>query len=221
MRNKDQWFRRLAVIRGPLSGAEGEDDDADPQVGDNDELNPEPSKTYDQAYVDSLRAEAAKRRVEAKEAADRAEKSEAELAKIRKAEMSELEAATATVEELRAQREEAVTQAEALRTQLIQERVLNSVTTAAMEMGFNDPTDALSMIDQTELVDDDGNVQSRTVKARLKALSDSKPYLLKPSGAGSGDGRGGRTPPKEDDTTWEGRVAAHKQKMIESGRVPA
>lgn len=215
--------KRLTVHPVHLFGAEGEDDDPDdpdPQEGDKDDLNPDQSNTYDQAYVDTLRKENADRRVKAKDADSRAEKAEKELADIRKNEMDDLEKAQATLAERDEELLESRAEATASKSQLLTERILNTVTLEAIEAGFRDPTDALSMISQDDIVDDDGNVSVKTVKARLKSIADKKPYLLKTPGSGDGGG-GGKKKAPGDDGSFDSKVDKYKEQMKNSGRVSA
>jgi hypothetical protein len=104
------------------------------------------------------------------------------------------------------------TQATAL---LKTERIQNAVTMAAIDAGFEDPTDALSMISQDDLVDDEGNIVAKEVKARLKKLADKKPYLLKSHRPGSGDGGGLGKPGGPE--TFEDKQAAYLEDMTTSG----
>lgn len=202
-----------------LSGAEDDADEAGDtsQVEDTDE-QPAP-QSFDADYVERLRKENADRRIKAKDAEDRAKHAEAELAKLKKAEMDDLERVQTEVDEAR----QALAQAEAAvaetRSTLLNERIRNTVQIEAIEMGFQDPSDALSMISQDEIVDDEGNVSTKTVKARLKALADKKPYLLKKTGPGSGDG--GASGGAPDTNSYQSKIDKYRQEMIESGRVPA
>ncbi len=199
-----------------LFGAEddGDDEGSDDTSQEDNDGDDEP-KTFDQAYVDSLRKESAGRRVKAKESDARVSTLEAELAKIKQAEMDDLEKATANLETANETATTATARAEAAEAVLLAEQVRFSVTIAATEAGFEDPTDALSMISQDDLVDDEGEISTKKVKARLKALADAKPYLLKAAGSGSGDG-GPRGKPV-DDTSYEARQAAYLKEMTTTG----
>jgi hypothetical protein len=201
-------------------GADEDDDDsADPQEGAEDDAGEDDDDStedkYSQEYVEGLRKEAAKYRVSGKETAEELKTVQAKLDKIQKAEMSDLEAVKTDLDEASELLEEAqlsATQANAL---LKTERIQNAVTMAAVEAGFVDPTDALSMISQDDLVDDEGNIIGKTVKARLKSLADKKPYLLKSHRPGSGDG--GPTGKTGGPESHDEKVAAHLKTMTESG----
>jgi len=219
VRNMQHRWTPLTPIR--LFGAEEEVVvAADPQEGAvNDEPADDddaPVDKFSPEYVATLRKENADRRIAAKKAEDRATALEAQLAKIKLAEMTDLEAAKTELEAAQSALSELQTSTTAANAALKTERIQNAVTMAALEADFEDPTDALSMISQDDLVDDEGNIDGKAVKGALKKLSDRKPYLLKSHRPGSGDG-GGKGSTTPDIETHEGRVAAHKQKMIESG----
>ena len=206
------------LIARALYGAEDDGDegsgDGESQVDDDNDGKDE-GTTFDQAYVDSLRKESASRRVKAKESEGRATAAEAELAKIKQAEMDDLEKAQSNLETATETASTATARADAAESILLAEQVRFAVTIAAAEAGFEDPTDALSMISQDELVDDEGSISSKKVKARLKALADSKPYLLKVVGSGSGDG-GPRGKPV-DEKSYEAKKAAYLKEMTTTG----
>ena len=199
-----------------LFGAEddGEDSGDEPQEGDDGDGS-EGGKTFDQTYVDSLRKESASRRIKAKESDERATAAETELAKIKQAEMDDLEKATANLETANETATTATARADTAEANLLAERVRFAVTITAAETGFVDPTDALSMISQDDLVDDEGEISAKKVKARLKALSDTKPYLLKAAGGGSGDG-GPRGKPV-DENSFEAKQEAYLKTMTTTG----
>ena len=206
------------LIAQALYGAESDDDagDGESQEDDDDKGKDEgKAVTFDQAYVDTLRKESAGRRVKAKESDAKVEALEAELAKIKQAEMNDLEKATTSLEAAVTKSTDAEGRATAAEAQLVAEQIRFAVTIAASEAGFEDPTDALSMIPQDGLVDDEGEVSTKTVNARLKALADKKPYLLKASGKGSGDG--GSTGKPADATTFEAKQDAYLKEMTSTG----
>lgn len=200
-------------------GAEDDEPDTDPQEGAEDDDSGDESEEVDDKispeYVAKLRKENAGRRISAKEATDRAEKAEAALAKIQKSEMSDLEAVKTDLETETSRADEAEKSALQTSSLLKTERIRNAVTMAALEAGFVDPSDALSMISQDDLVDDEGDIQPKTVKARLKALADKKPYLLTSHRPGSGDG-GGRGKPRGAETFQE-KEDGYLKKMTEQG----
>lgn len=222
MRNMQHRWTKLPIIRffgaeddegkilDPLKGAESDD----PAIDD----KPSEDK-FSSDYVEKLRKENADRRIAAKEAGARATAAETELAKIKQAEMSDLEAATTALETERVAKEEAITAATTAAATLKSVRIQNAVTMAAIEAGFEDPSDALSMISQDDLVDDEGNIVSATVTKRLNALAAKKPYLLKAHRPGRGDGGPAGKPGDPD--THEGKAANYLKQMTETGgRVP-
>jgi len=221
VRNAYPW-KTLTPFR--LFGAEGDEaDPAAPQVGDepDGEQAEDHPQTFDAEYVEKLRKENAERRVAAKEAEAKATAAEQELAKIKRAEMDDIERMKVELAEKEAALEAATGEATSIRSQLQTERILNAVTMAATEAGFQDPADALTMISQDDIVDDDGNVDTKAVARKLKTLSDKKPYLLKKTGPGSGDGGSGGKGAIPDDGSFKGKVDKYRQQMIDSGRVPA
>ena len=202
-----------------LYGAEDDDDSADDDASQEDDTKPVVDK-FSQEYVDKLRKEAAGYRVSAKESKTLLEEKEAELAKIRQAEMNDLEIATTSLEAESLKVAELEARAVSAEANLKTVTITNAVTLSAIEAGFEDPTDALSMISQDDLIDDEGSISTKTVKARLKALADKKPYLLKTHRPGSGDG--GPTGEPADQDTFEAKQAAYLKEMTTTGgRIPA
>lgn len=198
-----------AETTDPQEGATDDDDSGDILVEDK----------FSADYVSDLRKEAASHRVKGKEETARADKAEAELAKIQKAEMTDLEAAKTDLETASTELEEALAGQTSAKAELKTERIVNAVTIAALEANFEDPSDALSMISQDDLIDDEGNIVTKTVTSRLSALAKKKPYLLKSHRPGSGDGGGTGTP--EDPTTFKSKRDAYLKEMTSTGgRVP-
>ncbi len=191
----------------PQAGASKDDDSSDDKVSD--KLSPE--------LFAKLRKENAARRIKAREETDRADKAEAELAKIKQAEMSDLEASEDKLKEAKLKSKEYKAGKAAAESALKTERIRNAVTMAAFEANFEDPTDALSMISQDDLVDDEGNIVTKTVKARLEKLAKKKPYLLKTHRPGSGDGGGSRVPGDPD--SFDGKRDAYLKEMKAGGRI--
>ena len=214
MRNMQHRWIELPAIH--LFGADGEEDESDDSQEDADA--DDDSKTedkYSQEYVEGLRKEAADRRIKGKEAAEKLKAAEAKLAEIEKAQMSDLDATKKDLEEAATRAEEAEKIAMQASSQLKTERIQNAVTLAAIDAGFEDPTDALSMISQDDLVDDEGNIASKSVKAQLKKLAEKKPYLLKKHRPGSGDGGGNKVPGDPD--TFEGKTEGYLKDFTETG----
>ena len=218
MRNMQHQWKKLEA--GWLFGADGDDDDSaesqeDADNDTSDDGDDSSEDKFSQDYVDKLRKEAAKYRVSGKETAKEVKDLQAKLDHISKAEMSDLEAVKTDLETAETSLEE-LQLSEAKATMLLKaERIRNAVTMAALEAGFEDPTDALSMISQDDLVDDEGNIVAKEVKSRLKKLTDKKPYLLKSHRPGSGDGGGlGKTGGPE---SFDDKQAAYLKEMTATG----
>ncbi len=192
-------------------------EEAESEDGDGDGDTKVEAKTYDEDYVAKLRKENAERRVGGKETAATLEKVEAELKELKQAEMTEIEKLKSDLEDST----KAATEAETARVAAVADaasfKILTSVTLAAIEAGFQDPEDVLGMISQDELVNDKGEIVTKTIKARLKSLGDKKPYLLKQPGSGSGDGGPNKRP--EDQDSDEAQVTAYHKQFIDQGRV--
>jgi hypothetical protein len=137
---------------------------------------PEP-KSFDQEYVDSLRSESAKYR-------KRAQDAEAKVKEHDQAQMGELE---------KAQADAAIAEkrSEQLTNLLGAERTRNAVTLEATKMKFQDPSDALAMIDIDDLNYDEetGKPSTKSVQGALGKLAKAKPYLIEGvTSPGSADG---------------------------------
>ncbi|KKM99054.1 hypothetical protein LCGC14_1151710 [marine sediment metagenome] len=132
-------------------------------------------KTYDQAYVEKLRKEAADRRVKLNEV-------EKELAERKKADMTDLEKA-------QTEREEEKTRADIAETALGKSLMESAVTTAASDAKFHNARDAISLLGSDEIAtNEDGSPNEQSVKAAVKRLGEASPHLVKGKDAGSGDG---------------------------------
>ena len=226
MRNvAKKWFRVIPIAA--LYGADGTDTETltKPQVGasenqenskpDDGSSSDKPVESFNKEYVETLRKESAARRVAAKESDAKVKTLEDELAKLKQAEMNDLEKAQTNLEtETKALAEEKA-RADAAEENLLNERVRNALISAAVEANFQDPEDATTMISQDDIVDDDGEISAKAVKAKLKALVEKKPYLVKTSTTGSGDGGAGRSPADEKDP--EKKIAAYLKQMKEHG----
>lgn len=179
------------------AGSEGETPDG---VTQTPEVKSEEKDTFDRKYVEALRAEAAGHRVRANEA-------EAALASAKRDEMSELERANADRDgekQLRLAAEET----------LAQERLTNFVL--SMADAFIDPQDVVDRIDLRSItVTDDGTPHKGSVKGLLDSIAKDKPYLLKASESGSGDG--GTRSVVEVDQTIADQVEAEKKSLVDSG----
>ncbi len=191
-------------------------EEAESKTDDDDGEDKDPI-TFSQEDMSKVRNEAAGHRVKNKETTEALEKAEAELKELKQAEMTEIEKLKSDLEDST----KAAAEAEAARVVALADaasfKILTSVTLAAIEAGWNDPADALGMISQDGLMDDEGEIVTKTIKARLKALTDKKPYLLKQPGSGSGDGGPLNRP--EDQDSDEAQVDAYLKQFIGQGRV--
>lgn len=167
------------------SGQDSNDDDASGQEPTDGKGGQEPSaknddksggETVPRSMLEEVRREAAATRKKLREM----EEKEAERAK---AEMSEKERAEA-------ERDEAKAKTVAANKRIVETLINTNVQLAASEQGFADPEDAVALIDRSKLEFDEetGEPVTKSIKAAVKALSASKPHLLKSSNAGSGDG---------------------------------
>lgn len=157
-------------------------------------------KTYDQAYVDSLRQESASYRTKNKELEDK----EAERVK---SELSE-------VERLKVEKEESDSKVKAAEEALVLERKRNAIISEAGRLKFRDPSDALAHIDlETITLTQEGTAHKGSVEAAVKKVADSKAYLI--SGPGSADGGDRGDTPKPD----QKRVQEMEQDISSRGGV--
>jgi len=202
-----------------LFGAEDDDTDESEEEQDSDDSDTEDenAKTFDEKYVTGLRKENASYRTRAKEETDKVVKLQKQLDAIKRKEMSELEASADELTKANERIEELETSTTTLGAQLMESRLQAAVFSEAVELNFNDPDDALSMIPQDDLFDDDGNTNRKQIKQTLKRLADKKPYLLKVPGKSSGDG--GAKGDAPDDGTWEGKVKKWGDHFADRGRI--
>lgn len=218
MHNNVRWWVPISIQK--LYGADGEDElVTDSQVedegGDDGDDVDSGETTFDKSYVDKLRKESAAKRVAAKTEKERADALEAELAAIREAEMNDLEKATTVAEKAAAKADAAEARAEAAEAALRQTLVETAVTLAAVEANFQDPTDALSMISQDELLDEEGEISAKAVKAALTKLAKAKPYLLGTKRQTTGDG--GPIGNPADQESFAAKQKAYLEQMTTTG----
>lgn len=133
------------------------------------------SKTFDETYVKSLRDEAAKYRIKAKELEDRVSTLPNEItAKVLKALGLEPDP-DKNFEKQLAEAQEKAAKAEALANQRL---ISAEVKLVAAEMGLIDADAALALMDKTNVaLDETGNVKG--VKEALEVLAAAKPWLKK------------------------------------------
>lgn len=224
MRNTRNWW--VEFVPSDLYGSDGSDDDdtksqvdddknSDDDNDDDDDDDGNPDKVSPE-YIAKLRKESAAKRIKAKEANARAEKAEAELAEIKKSEMTDLEKAATELKDSTSELDSEKKLRLAAESDLKSERINNAVTLAAVDEGFVDPKDALSMVSQDDLVDDDGEIDEKSVKTSLKNLAKKKPYLLKKNSKGTGDGGGSG---KTDDSSPEAKQKQYLEQMTAGGRI--
>jgi hypothetical protein len=126
-------------------------------------------------------AEAREARKEAQALRDRAKAAEAKIEEAANKDLTDKERAT-----------KAAADAEARATALEQRVITAELKSEAVRLGFTDPTDAIKLIDRSQLDVKDGEVTN--ADTLLKALAKAKPYLLKtaePSPPGGRNPHGG------------------------------
>ena len=142
-----------------------------PTTPDTDGQGPQGTTEASQLDADALAKELKAVRKEAAAYRTKLRQAEEDAETRKRAEMTELERLKADLEAERQARTEAEEQRQRqiARTQVI---------AAAARLGFNDPEDAIRMLDQSTLeVDDAGNIDG--LDDALSALVKSKPYLIK------------------------------------------
>lgn len=126
-------------------------------------------ETFDRAYVEALRQEAAGYRTRAKQAEETAQKAQSETAARIKA---------------------AEDNAAAMKTKVQELTVQQAVYLEAVRMGFFDPEDAVRLSDSSVVkLGEDGKVEG--VTDALQALAKTKPHLLRARGTGDAAHMGG------------------------------
>jgi predicted RNase H-like nuclease (RuvC/YqgF family) len=140
-------------------GGDGDDDHQDD--GDKDERNPR---------IKELSDENAKRRNEAKQLRKELEEAQKRLKEIDDADKSEVERLKEQTTELTSQLEEA--------QESLRESRLHNAFLASNKYTWHEPDTALKLVDLSEVsIEEDGSVKG--MDAALKALADSKPYLVR------------------------------------------
>jgi hypothetical protein len=142
-----------------------------PTTPDTDGQGPQGTTEASQLDADALAKELKAARKEAAAYRTKLRQAEEDAETRKRAEMTELERLKADLEAER----QARTKAEEQRQRQI---ARTQVIAAAARLGFNDPEDAIRMLDQSTLeVDDAGNIDG--LDDALSALVKSKPYLIK------------------------------------------
>lgn len=212
-------FRAVELYGADGEGEEEAEEETSQEEAESEDGDGESSEaiTFSQEDMSKVRSEAASHRVKGKETAAALEAAQAELKELKQAEMTEIEKLKSDLEDS----QKLATESEAGRVAALADaasfKIHTSVTLAAIEAGFNDPEDAMGMISQDELVNDEGQIVTKTIKARLKSLADKKPYLLKQPTSGSGDG--GPTGRPEDADSDEAQIKAYHEQFVAGGRV--
>lgn len=157
-----------------------------------------------QADIDKLNAALSREREQRKEAQKQATANTAAAKRL-----EEIEAANASETEkaVAAARKEG----EAATLERVNARLVKAEARAvAAALGFTDPTDAVALVDLSEVtVDEDGEVDSEAVKKELAALAERKAYLLKAKADTSASDAGiGATGSTTADTSPKGLISA-------------
>lgn len=174
-------------------GTESDDD------GDNDDPK---RASFTRAEMEKARREAASYRVRAQEAEKKAQEYE-------RAQMNEVERA-------KAEAEDAKKEAESAKAEIGRLRIERGIVSAASSARFNDPADAITLIDPSDIiVNDDGTPNQNSLTAAIQKLVKAKPYLLASPGSGDGGAAGGPVSSVE----VKAREAAHAASIQQRGGV--
>lgn len=179
------------------TGQDGSDAD-DEDEGDEDEgAKSKDERTYSAKYVKRLKDEAKRARLE-KEAAE-----------------TKIKNALGDKDDDKGKGDETAALKAALRKQALE----HAVTIEAIALGFADPGDAYALVDTSEI---DTNEETHEadrddIKAALKTLLKSKPYLAKGQGKNVGDGDGGARGGTPKPQTYATLVEAKKKELVNSG----
>ncbi len=210
-------WKPLPIIGGDGTEDEGDgagDDSGDKSASDSG-AKPDNNKSYSEDYVKGLRSEAAGYRTELKSTKTELENVNKRLQEIEDKDLSESE-------KLKRERDEAVTKATAAQTQAQQRIIRAEVKNVAVDLEFQDPSDAARFIDSEALkFDEDG--EPTNVRELLEDVLKAKPYLKKAESAG-GEGTKGAGPkasPKGEKPDGNQIITQTKEEMKRSGRYPS
>jgi hypothetical protein len=182
------------------TGQDGSDADGDDEA---EEAKPE-GRTYDAKYVKRLRNEAKVLR----------EEFTAFKKQIANAGKSDDEKTKETEEQEQAR-------VEALEGALRTKALKHATEMVAMTLDFATPSDAFALVDLSDIdVGEDYEPDRDEIKAELKKVLKSKPYLAKSQNLDIGDADGGATGSPKKPATQDAKVAAHKKAFVDSGMVP-
>lgn len=128
----------------------------------------------------------------------------AELKKLQDADSKRKKEAMSELDRTKTERQEALDQVTGLQAKLKTERIESAVLFEAAKIGFVTPQDAIKLVDQADFKYDEESGKVDGVAKALKALAESKPYLVgkkagNGQGVGTNTGRQGRTPPEKID----------------------
>ena len=175
----------------PLAGADGADeggdtgdDDAAAAAGADDTANDDASQDDGGKNEPDWKRESRKHERRAKESQARADAAEKRLKELEDADKTEHEKA------LEQARKEAADSARAEVTEKTRTRVLKAEIKELAAGKFADPEDAIKLLDldQDDIFDDEGEVQTTALKEALDDLLERKPHLAAGSGSGGGAG---------------------------------
>lgn len=191
----------------PLAGGSGDPDpappaaDPAPKAGEADPAppaDPKPAAKTDPGDdpgddLEAWKGHSRKHEKRAKDAAARAEKAEAELEKLRNASKSDQEKA------LDEARKQGATETAAQ----FRDRIKRAEIRALAAGKFADPEDAIKLLelDDDDIFDDEGEVQTSALKTALEDLLERKPHLAATASrkpAGDADGGKGSGPADKD-----------------------
>lgn len=182
---------RLGFTMKPIAGAEDNPPADPPKTPVNAPDPPAPDKTFTQADLDRIVQERLSRQAKQFEGYDELKEKAKKLDEIEEANRSELDKATRRAEEAEAQ---ATALAEANKKALIRA----AVVAEAAKQGAVDPDAVVALLPGDAVTVDDGTVTG--AEDAVKALLESKKYLVGVSNASPGPGDGGaRTPAQPAD----------------------
>ena len=147
----------------------------------NEQANQTPNRDGDggdlQAQLERLKAEQVSTAAALKKANAEAAQRRKQIEAYEAAEAQRKQAEMTEIEKAQAQAEQARKQYEALRAQSRQVAAESAIINEAAKLNFSDPADAVTLL--FAAVEFDENGKPVNVQEAVKALSESKPYLLK------------------------------------------
>lgn len=185
----------------PTTPEQPEDPNAD--GGGSGQGQPAPAITFSQEQLDAIvkdRLVQAKRNNQADLLAEldiedvaTAKKTLADAKAAQAAQMTELEKAQADIAEAKAAAEKATDEAKVIKAEAAEALLKAAIISQAGHL--NDPMDAWQFVDRSKIeIQDDGTYKG--IDEALKALAESKPYLVKVDNGNQGPGTPARPKPK-------------------------